>query len=85
MKVVSAPTDNIDVLQPYVNKVLEVLGHPDAFATDESIVWDFLDFTFNAEEKKAELSRISNELGFDVTSRDHIYKLAERLKSNRSS
>ncbi len=30
-------------LAPYVDRVLEALGHPDALATDESIVRHFLE------------------------------------------
>ncbi len=38
-----APTDALDALGPYVDRVLDALGQPDALATDESRVAHFLD------------------------------------------
>jgi len=40
-----APTEARDALDEYVSRVLAALGHPEALATDESLVSDFLDVT----------------------------------------
>jgi hypothetical protein len=41
-KIEVAERDKIEELESYVEKVLEVIGHPEAFVTDESMVWDFV-------------------------------------------
>jgi hypothetical protein len=37
-----AATDARDALDPYVQRILEIIGHPEAMVTDESTVRDFL-------------------------------------------
>lgn len=41
MTVVTAPTTRVDRLQPEVQRVLDALGFPEAYVTDESSVGDF--------------------------------------------
>jgi hypothetical protein len=40
-----APQDARNALEPFIDQVLDVLGHPEALVTDESRVRDFLDWT----------------------------------------
>jgi hypothetical protein len=40
-KVELAPQDKIIELRSYVMKVLEAIGHPEAWVSDLSSVWDF--------------------------------------------
>ena len=68
-------------LAPYIDKILEILGHPEAFITDESTVSDFLCF-LDEEEAKAQLAEISRRMPFKVKKSDYIVDLARRLKDN---
>lgn len=46
MKVEAASQDWVRALEPEVAKVLDALGHPEAFVTDESTVADFAERIF---------------------------------------
>ena len=80
MKFESAAQDNIDKLQPYVDRILEALGHPEAFVTDESIVGDFINVFSTKEERYVVAAQLSSKLGLVIETKDYIYKIAERLR-----
>lgn len=42
-EILTAPTDERDSLTPWVRRVLEALGHEEAFVSDESTIFDFLE------------------------------------------
>lgn len=71
-----ADSDRVDSeeLGPYVDKLLEVLGHPEAMVTDESLIWDFV---FSEPERVEE---ISESLGFEVKDGDYLADVAEKMK-----
>ena len=75
-----APQDKVEELEPWVNAILNALGYPEAFVTDESLIWDFLCVLSEAEReaKYAELSKAL--LGATVTSGTYIYELARDVK-----
>lgn len=67
-------------LRPFMEKVLKALGHPDAFVTDESTVWEFV-FSYEGKAKSAKLRRISKALGFKIKGGEYLIDLAERLRT----
>lgn len=40
-----APQDATNALEPFIDRVLEVIGHPEALVTDRSLIRDFLDWS----------------------------------------
>lgn len=88
-----ASQDKINELCPYVQRVLEALGHPEAWVSDESTVGDFLEWerTGEFDEDGIELTKPANEeevlaklrarLGLDdLEADDYIWEIARRLK-----
>lgn len=72
-----APQDKIDKLGPWVDMVLEAIGHPVAWVSDESMVGDFgLD--------DGEIADAGIALGFGIKNTDYIYDLAECLRDLKS-
>lgn len=87
--------DTIEVLKPYVDKVLEAVGHPEAWVSDESVIGHFAPFeAYKDKEGKQKvrwcedttdfLCDVSCQLGFNVKEEDYIYALAERLRREAS-
>jgi hypothetical protein len=76
-KIVSAPQDETTTLQPYIDLILGALGHPEAYVTDESTIWDFMPLE---EDKDQRLFEISGLLGLDVTTKDYLVDIARKLK-----
>jgi hypothetical protein len=75
-----APQDRVDALEPYIEKVLEALGHPEAFVTDESHISDFKDHFAPKEEQETWLPNLSEKLGLSIGLRDPIVDVALQLK-----
>lgn len=78
MKIVPADRDNVLSLSPYIMKVLEALGHPEAWVSDLSTVWDFSPGDTNGDSEF--IARASVKLGFTINNKDYIIDLAQRLK-----
>lgn len=72
--IVFASTLNIERLQPYVDRVLEAVGHPEALVTDKSMIADF-------PIEDDELPELSEKLGVEVKQDSYIWKLAEDLSN----
>jgi hypothetical protein len=69
-KIVFAPQDKIRELRPWVQSVLEAIGHPEAWVSDQSSVGDFcLD--------DDELAEVSEILGVPVEHKSYIHDLAQ--------
>lgn len=79
-KIELADDFNVSGLRPYVNRVLAVMGHPEALVTDESMVSDFLDFSDLKEKRMRSVLRFSKKLGIDILMEDLIWEAAQRLK-----
>lgn len=75
-----ASQSKIDQFQEYVDAVLEALGHPEALVTDESKIWDFYPFKEGREDS---LKKLSDKLGFQITTKDYIWEIAEQLRAKR--
>ncbi len=74
----SARQDRVERLEPEVQRILDVLGHPEALVTDESFIADFSDFGQGHGE--IELRRISAALGVHVEDNSVIADIAAQLK-----
>jgi hypothetical protein len=79
IKVVYARSSRRETLRPWVQKVLEAVGHPEAFVTDESMIGDF----FFSEPKKIE--EVAKKLGVRATARDRVVDVASRLRTGQIS
>jgi len=79
-KIEHAERDKIEDLDLYVQKVLEALGHPEAFVTDESMIWDFVPHLGSSSpETQVFLDALGEKLGFKVDHQDYIWDLAKKL------
>jgi len=69
-----APQEKVNALDKYVDRILEVLGHPEALVTDESTIWDFLAL------EPERLKEISEKLGVKVETGDYLIDVAASMK-----
>ena len=76
--IVSASKDNIELFQPYVVKVLDAIGHPEAWVTDESSIGDFLPLGKDYQEF---VNDVATNLGIGINKGDFIVDIAMRLKA----
>ena len=79
-KIELASQNKIDKLQPYIDKVLKALGHPEALVTDESMVCDFLDI-FDKDERVKQVKKAHKKIGVNIFPGDYIWEVAERIKN----
>ena len=70
-KIVFAKQEMVDDYAPEVEKILEILGHPEAFITDESTLGDF---------KMFEISYHIKILNRWVFFQEKIWELAKELR-----
>jgi len=80
-KIELAPQDEVDQLEPYIYKVLEALGHPEALVTDESYISDFLCIV-DEKEADGELKIACDKLGFNFSKLDSVVDIARKVKDN---
>lgn len=76
-----APSDGVEALQPYVDKVLSALGFSNAWVSDESCVGDFR----QDQESVEWAASASEKLGMIVASGDYIVDVARRMKEMGSA
>ncbi|MDF0666035.1 MAG: hypothetical protein P0119_08155 [Nitrospira sp.] len=69
-----APTVLVETLEPYVERVLTALGHPEALVTDLSTIGDF---AVDDDERSA----ASVMLGVALSDADYIHEVAQRLRA----
>lgn len=75
IKIVYAKSTRRETLRPWVAKVLEAIGHPEAFVTDESMVADFF-----FEDCAERVEEVSKKLGVRVLPRDYVIDVANRVR-----
>ena len=68
-----ASTVLVDTLEPYVEAVLNALGHPEALVTDLSTIGDF---GLEDDERCAASAR----LGVTLSDDDYVYEIARGLR-----
>lgn len=84
MKVVPAPRDITETLEPYIMKVLEAIGHPEAWVSDMSSIGDFRPINFGDEQPEYDeyqrfVDDVSLKLAMRVNKGDGITDIAMRL------
>ena len=82
-KIVSAPTDKIAEAGALVDRILDAVGHPEAYVTDESMVSDFFEIGLDKKGRSRELARIRGLLGVQLSAGDYLFELALRMRANR--
>jgi hypothetical protein len=73
----SAPTDRVAQYRPEINRILQALGHPDAWVTDESRVSDF---PMRDDDDGPSLTELWIDLGLRVRQDDRLVDLAQRMR-----
>jgi hypothetical protein len=68
-------TDLVDEYEFQIERILTVLGYPDAFVTDLSQLSDFI-------EDDKECIHISDNLGISVWANERLVDVAKRMKEN---
>ena len=66
--------DAMQTLTPHVNRVLDAIGHPEAWVGDDSTMGDF-------GLSRDELALVGQMLGLSVGEDDYLYAVAFRLKA----
>jgi hypothetical protein len=79
-KIEFASRNKLDQLAEWVEIVLEAVGHPEAFVSDGSSIWDFHPLKEGQEEW---LKEVSDKLGFPVSTKDYIWEVAEQVRANQ--
>lgn len=89
-RIVFASQNNINALLPYVERVLEALGHPEAFVSDGSVIDDLLDLDADhldeqgipeiSTEGHRQLREATKALKIPISRDDFIWKVARRFK-----
>lgn len=74
-----APQDKTEELSPYMDKILKALGFPDSLATDESLIWDFMD-VFDREAGYRALAKAEKKLGIKIDKDEYVIDVANRLQ-----
>lgn len=73
----SAPTDQVRAYQREINRILRVLGHPEAFVTDESTL---ADFPIRDEDDGPTLIELQAEFGLHLRPEYRLVDIARRLR-----
>jgi hypothetical protein len=76
-KVTFPSQELIRKLKPHMDRIMRVLGHPEAFITDESMVSDFFGSNDLAPDEMLEM--MEQELGVPVSHEDYLWMIATRM------
>jgi hypothetical protein len=76
------PQKDVDEYIDEINEVLEILGHPEALVTDESIISDFI-CIFDKSNDVDVLKNAINLLGMPILISDYLVDVAKRLRKWR--
>jgi hypothetical protein len=80
-EVMFPPQVQVDDLPQWVGLVLEAVGHPEAWVSDESMVGDFW---IGDPDRQEQVDRVAEVLGIEVSSGDYIHEVARRLREANS-
>jgi hypothetical protein len=75
----SAPGDLVRQYRREITQILEALGHPGAFVTDESVLSDF---PLRDEDEGPSLTERRIDLGVRVRPDDRLVDIAQRLRAH---
>jgi len=74
-------TDQTEELRPYINKILEALGHEEGLVTDESVLRDFMDVFWSETEVEIKTDSLRDELEVEIHDEyDTLVDVAERMR-----
>ena len=71
-KIVAASTEYVDKNASKMAKLLQMIGHPEAWVSDESDLGDFMLDTW-------ELEQLCNKLGFKVSDGDRLLDIVRKM------
>lgn len=78
IKIEYASRSHTERIRPWVQKVLEAVGHPEAFVTDKSTISDF----FNIDDRDGRAEEISKKLGVPLKLSDYVVDVANKVRLN---
>lgn len=86
MKITFAEQEEVELLRPYINRVLDAVGHPEAWVSDQSSIGDFRPIDFSSDNQSGdEYQKFVNDvaaiLGIGINKGDYIVDIAMRLKA----
>ena len=83
--IVFAPQDNVSSkeMAPFISRILDAVGHREAFVSDESSIYDFLDVFDSKAKKEKTCKRISKKLGVEVGMLDYFTEVAARMMGKK--
>lgn len=81
MEIRSFPQDNCDLYQDQIDAILLVLGHPEAFVTDESTLGDFISCIAPKSVQQEDLDMIAAYLKREVKFNSKLWELAKDMKN----
>ena len=76
IKIVYACRDRVLALRQWVQKVLDAVGHPEAFITNESTLSDF----WSRSERAAAAEEVGKKLGMRVDPGEYVIDVASKLR-----
>jgi len=86
LKIEFAPSDQVDDLEHWVDVVLEAIGYPEAFVTNESCFSDFQPFPSTREEMQEWHVDIQAKLGLEFPLQGtFLVDLARQVRDARSN
>lgn len=81
-KIVMADQDKIDVLEPWIEKILIILGFPNSFVSDDSYLSDFIPMVLHEDpndENSPLVSLWDDKDKYKLVYKKHVEKLANTL------
>ena len=75
-KIVFAEQKKVEILKPYVDRVLEAIGHPEAWISDRSSIGDF-----RQGDYQEFVNDVAAKLGIGINKGDYLVDIAMRLKA----
>lgn len=82
-KITFASDKMVKKLKPWIRPVLIAVGHPEAFVTDDSSMYDFFGIGSSKAKQKVIESQISKKLGFSISVDDKIIDVAAQIKQRQ--
>lgn len=80
MTIEFAPQDMVDIYEHEVDEVLRLLGHTEAFVTDESDVGDFICMGASNGEIAIEINKLQEAADMsDITMNTKIWRVAQAI------
>lgn len=76
-----ASTDNVKNYEKEIEKILKILGYPEALVTDESRISDFFNIFGNDTDDKKKIKKLEKNVNFCLRRNDLIITVAEYMRN----